>query len=272
VSEQASDERSVAGDVESEARLRDQPPYRIVRPYRVRFEEATPDESVRTAILLAWAADCAWQHSTLLGFGREWYSQRGLVWLIRAIQVDVLAPIPTYAEARVSTRVVGFRRVACRRESEVFGPSGELAARLEIDWVMTNGRGVPARIPVDFLEFTSEPSATFEMHKVALPEAPADAAERRFHVRRRELDPMDHVNNSVYLDYFEQLLEDAGQVELLRSVPRRCALEYAAPAAHGELLTGRAWQHDGGWAYRLCRDDGTDVLRARLEQGFRAPE
>ena len=29
-------------------------PYRIVRPYRVRFEEATVAETMRTAIYLAW--------------------------------------------------------------------------------------------------------------------------------------------------------------------------------------------------------------------------
>ena len=49
---------------------------------------------MRTAVCLAWLADIAWQHSTLLGFGREWYSERGLFWLVRAIRLDVLRPIP----------------------------------------------------------------------------------------------------------------------------------------------------------------------------------
>ena len=61
--------------------LSDRLPYRIVRPYRVRFEEATAAETMRTAIYLAWAADIAWQHSTLLGFDRAWYAERGLAWL-----------------------------------------------------------------------------------------------------------------------------------------------------------------------------------------------
>jgi acyl-ACP thioesterase len=244
--------------------LEDRLPYRIVRPYRVRFEEATASESMRTAIYLAWAADVAWQHSTELGFRREWYAERGLYWLVRAIQLDVLRPIPTYAGMLVSTQVLGYRRVAARRESEVRDTSGELAARLLIDWVMTNERGIPTRVPEDFLKFVAAETPAIEMHKVALPAAPPDAFERRFHVRRRDLDPLDHVNNSVYVDYLEGSLEGAGQGELLEATPRRYAMDFAASAARGELLVGRAWPHDGGWAYRLSREDGTEVFRARV--------
>ncbi len=244
--------------------LADRLPYRIARPYRVRFEEATANESMRTAIYLAWAADIAWQHSTELGFGREWYAERGLFWLVRAIQLDVLRPIPTYAGMLVSTQVLGYRRVAARRESDVRDPSGELAARLLIDWVMTNERGIPTRVPADFLKFVAADTPAIEMHKVALPAAPRDAFERRFHVRRRDLDPLDHVNNSVYVDFLEEALEGAGQGDLLRATPRRYALDFAASAARGESLTGRAWPQDGGWAYRLSREDGTEVFRARV--------
>ena len=246
--------------------LEDQLPYRIVRPYQVRFEESTPAETMRTAIHLAWAADVAWQHSTLLGFGRDWYSERNLFWLVRAVRLDVLKPIPTYAGVFVSTSVIGYRRVAARRRSEVYGASGELLAKLEIDWVMTNGRGVPTRVPADFQRFVADGSSTFEMLKVCLPELPAGAAERRFHVRRRDLDPLDHVNNSVYLDYFEEALEAAGQGELLLVVPRRYVLDFASSAARDELLVGRTWPLEGGWAYRLTREDGTEIFRARIER------
>ena len=250
--------------VDCPAVLDDQMPLRIVRPYRARFEESTSKETIRAAIHLAWVADAAWQHSTLVGFSREWYEAQNLVWLIRAIRLDVLRPIAPYSTVMVSTRVAGFRRVASRRESEVFDPSGELLARVQIDWVITNARGIPTRIPAEFLRFVADGASTFEMLKVCLPEAPSSAVERRFHVRRRDLDPMDHVNNSVYLDYFEEALDLAGQGDLLGVTPRRYEVEYLAAAAHGEPLVDRVWPHDGGWAYRLSREDGTELFRARL--------
>jgi acyl-CoA thioesterase FadM len=244
--------------------LVDRLPYRIVRPYRVRFEESTPAETMRTAIYLAWVADVAWQHSVLLGFGRDWYSARGLFWLVRALRLHVVRPAVTYGEVLVSTEVVAYRRVAARRLSEVRDPSGALMARVEIDWVMTNERGVPTRVPTDFHKFVMNGASTFEMLKVALPPTPPEAAEGTFHVRRRDLDPLDHVNNSVYIDYLEEALQNAGQADLLASTPRRYEIDFAASAERDDLLTGRTWPIDGGWAYRLSRDDGTEVFRARV--------
>ena len=239
-------------------------PYRIVRPYRVRFEEATAAETVRSAVFLAWLADVAWQHSTLLGFGREWYSERGLGWLVRAVRLDVLAPIPTYASVLVSTRVLGYRRVSARRECEVRDADGHPLAIGHVDWAMVNERGLPTRVPVDFERFVAGPSRPFELYKAALPPTPAGAFERPFHVRRRDLDPLDHVNNSVYLDYFEEALVAAGQSDLIAATPRSYVLDFAASAEFDELVTGCAWPHEGGWAYRLTRPDGSELFRARL--------
>jgi acyl-ACP thioesterase len=244
--------------------LVDRLPYRIVRPYRVRFEESTDTETMRTAIYLAWAADIAWQHSTLLGFGRDWYSPRNLFWLVRAVRLDVLRPIATYSEVLVSTQVVGYRRIAARRHTEVRDSSGELVARIEIDWVMTNERGTPKRVPEEMLAFIADEAATFEMRKVALPATPPDAVALRFQVRRRDLDPMAHVNNSVYLDFFEEALEAAGHGELLTTLPRRYEIDFVASAERNDPLVGCTWRLDGGWGYRLTRDDGTEVFRGRV--------
>jgi len=256
-----------ASSVEADDRLDpllDRPPYRIVRPYRVRFEEATLNETVRTAIYLAWTADIAWQHSTLVGFGRDWYSSRGLFWLVRAVRLDVLRPIRTYQDVFVSTQVPGYRRIAARRHSEVLDASGELLASLEIDWVMVNGRGMPTRVPEQMLQFAADRSATFEMLRVSLPETPPDAVEGSFHVRHRDLDPLDHVNNSVYIDYVEEALEAAGLGALLTAAPRRYEIDFVASAERGDRLVGRTWPVEGGCAYRLSRADGTEVLRAKV--------
>ncbi len=244
--------------------LVDRLPYRIVRPYRVRFEESTETETMRTAIYLAWAADIAWQHSTLLGFGRDWYSPRNLFWLVRAVRLDVLRPIATYSEVLVSTQVVAYRRIAARRHTEVRDPSGELIARIEIDWVMTNERGIPTRVPEEMLKFMADEAATFEMLKVALPATPPDAVALRFRVRRRDLDPMAHVNNSVYLDFLEEALEAAGHGELLTALPRRYEIDFGAAAERNDPLVGCTWPLDCGCGYRLTRNDGTEVFRGRV--------
>ena len=104
------------------------------------------------------------------------------------------------------------------------------------------------------------------MMKVALPPTPADAAERAFRVRRRDLDPLGHVNNSVYIDYLEEALEAAGHGDLVTVLPRRYEIDYVAAAERDNLLVGRTWPLDGGQAYRLSREDGTEIFRARVSR------
>ncbi|MGZ6314665.1 MAG: hypothetical protein ACXWNI_03465, partial [Candidatus Limnocylindrales bacterium] len=133
---------------------------------------------------------------------------------------------------------------------------------MEIDWVMTNERGIPTRVPQEFQKFVAADAPTFELHKVILAPTPPQAFERKILVRRRDLDPLDHVNNSVYVDYVEEALEAAGQGSLLEAAPRRYVLDFASSAARGESITARAWQSDGGWVCRLVRQDRTDVFRA----------
>lgn len=249
---------------EAEPWATDTLPFRIVRPYRVRFEESTANETMRTAIHLAWVADIAWQHSTALGFGRDWYAQRGLMWLVRAIRLDVLRPIKTYESVFVDTRVFGYRRIAARRHSDVRDATGDLLARVEIDWVMTNERGMPTRVPEEMLSLVAGDAPTFEMLKVILPETPTGAYEHRLRVARRDLDPLDHVNNSVYVDYLEEALAAAGADDLVVATPRRYEMDFVASAERDGALVGRAWPHEDGWAYRLSLDDGPEVFRARL--------
>src|SRR6266567_951777 len=89
-----------------------------VAGYRVRFDEAGPDGRVRTSALLRYAQDVAWRHSEHLGFDRRWYTRRGRWWVVRSLELAVLAPIPMGRTLRVSTAVIGHRRIWARRLSE----------------------------------------------------------------------------------------------------------------------------------------------------------
>ena len=93
---------------------------RVRRRYRVRFDEAGPDGRLRTSVLLRYAQDLAWFHSAARGFDRAWYAERGLAWLVRAAEVEVLAGRSRWATSSSgTTQVVGWRRVWARRRTDV---------------------------------------------------------------------------------------------------------------------------------------------------------
>jgi acyl-ACP thioesterase len=233
--------------------------------YRVRFDEAGPDGRLRTSGLMRYAQDVAWQHSTALGFGRSWYLERGLTWLVRSAELEVLAPISMGSDVVAETRVVGQRRVWARRRGEFHDAAGALLAWVHTDWVMIDARGALSRIPDVFGETFHIPEATGQINRVALPPTPQDAATRAFAVRPHELDPMDHVNNAVYLDWLEEAVLAAAEAAAadVAAVPRRYRLEYAAAADTGMRLTDAAWcEADGSWSYRVSALDGPELFRA----------
>jgi acyl-CoA thioesterase FadM len=223
----------------------------IVVPYRARFDECGPDGMLRASTLLRWAQDVAWIHSERLGFGREWYAERNLGWVVRGLELEIFAPIPMGTTADVTTTVTGMRRVMARRRTEVALPTGVLAAWADTDWVMTDAlRAAPTRVPAEFPGLFNVPPGGFEpVHVRPLP-MPSDlpvgrVAERRFAVRPQELDPMAHANNATYVDWLEEAVAAAAGPTALSRLPRRYRLEYLTAASPGADLVAVCWSADG---------------------------
>lgn len=242
----------------------------ITVPYRVRFDECGPDGRVHSSSLLRYAQDIAWVHSEALGFTREWYDARGLAWVVRAAELVVLAPIRSGVTVHVSTAVVGFRRVWSRRRTEARFEDGSMAFWGHTDFVMLDlARGMPGRVPDEFPATFEVPPGTFEPGRVALPATPDAAVIVRSAVRPRDIDPMGHVNNTVYMDYLEEAVLAAGDpgAAALAAIPRAIRLEYVVAAGPGESLLSAAWpvgDEAGGWAWRLVDDEDRELARGRV--------
>jgi len=245
----------------------------LQQSYRVRFDEAGEGGHLRSSGFLRYAQDLAWVHSEGAGFGRTWYRERGLFWLIRAVQLDVIADVPYGELLDVSTEVAGFRRVWGRRHSEFrLATTGRVVAEAIIDWVLLNSRGTPARVPTEILDLFGPGGQTFTPLRIELPTAPAmpapparaDPTHVELVARRSEIDPLGHVNNAAYLDYLEQHLVEIGRRAELRRRPRRYLLEYVLPAEPGMTLAGEGWQAERAWHFRLSAGD-SELFRARFE-------
>jgi len=241
-------------------------PDRCSAPYRVRFDECRPDGLIRTSVLLRYTQDLAGVHSSSRGFTRAWYAERGLTWLVRAAEVEVLGPIGHGTELVGTTRVAGWRRVWARRRTDFVDEAGSPVAEVRIDWVLLDARGAPTRIPAEFEPAFGAAPTTVGLLRVDLGDVPADAVRSSRTVRPQELDPMDHVNNAVYADWLDEAILATGGSggEAVGAIPRLARLEYARAAAPGATVDADVWAADGGWSCRLSDADG-DLLRARLE-------
>lgn len=240
---------------------------RIEHLYRVRFDEATPNGLAKTSALLGYLQDVAWRHSEVFGFPRAWYAERGLAWVVRAIDVALLAPVHDGDELWVSTRIAGFRRVMARRRSELRAADGTPAGDVSVDWAMTDGR-IPVRIPGEITGIPGVELASFVPTRVDLPPAPPGGPELRLVPRLRELDPQGRTNNGVYLDWLDEAVTAAGGADDARAAARRYRVEYLRAAGPDVALRSIAWRDGSGWAWRLA-DEAGDLVRGRLDRSPR---
>jgi len=247
----------------------------ITVDYRLRFDECGANGVVRTSALLRYAQDVAWIHSERLGFDRAWYAERRLAWVVRAAELGILARVALGDTLSISTAITGFRKVWARRRTEARLEDGTLALWGHTDWVMTDERGMPGRVPPEFPARFAIVPGPFEPGRVPLPPTPADAYRHPILVRPQDIDPMGHVNNAAYLDYLEEAVlgADADAEGAIGPVPRRVRLEYLQPAAPGAALTAATWALDddagAGWAWRLTDDaaDDRELARGRMLAG-----
>jgi acyl-ACP thioesterase len=230
--------------------------------YRVRFDEAGPDGNLRTSALLRYAQDVAWRHSEQLGFDRAWYQQRGLGWVVRGVELELAAPIALGTTLRVSTAVVGHRRIWARRLGECRFANGDLAARITTDWVLLDSRGRVVRIPDDFGVAFANPEVRSEILRLPV-ETDEPVARHDVTVRPTDLDPVDHVNNAVYVDWLAEALEAVGwQTGAAGPAPGTLRIEYLASAARGDAVEIDMFGAPDAWRARIRRSDGTELVRA----------
>jgi acyl-CoA thioesterase FadM len=239
-------------------------------PFRVRFDEATPSGGVRTSVLLRYAADVASYHSERRGFSRSWYRDRGMAWLVRGVDLELRLPILYGDELVGTTQAVAARKVLARRRTEFRTADDELAAVVVVDWALISDAGIPTRIPAGLGVAFGMAEQGFVPVRVRT-RAPIDAEPLGLEltVRRQELDPMDHVNNAVYLDWAEEAIRLGAEPDgaaALDAIPRRWRLEYLAAAAPATRVLASAWPDADGWSCRIADlATGQAFFGARLE-------
>jgi acyl-ACP thioesterase len=82
-------------------------------------------------------------------------------------------------------------------------------------------------------------------------------------VRPSDLDPLDHVNNAVYLDWLEEALAAAGWSPTTATLPMSRRLEYLASAERGDSVVVELHGEHRDWNARIRRENGADLVRAR---------
>jgi acyl-CoA thioesterase FadM len=196
---------------------------------------------LETAAILAAAAG---------GYGDEFHAAQGTAWVIRRMNLLLLAPAHVSAELEIRTWASHFMRVRGGREYNVRNlTTGDQVARGIAEWVYVDRksgmpRPIPPQVGIDF-DVPGAPLGLYEAPSIAPMHTP-----REFRANRKaewyEADSMGHVNNTVYADWLDAAFRDAMEqmgwpvaVYKERGYQLRAeyiALEYKRPALPGDHL------------------------------------
>jgi YbgC/YbaW family acyl-CoA thioester hydrolase len=196
---------------------------------------------LETAAILAAAAG---------GYGDEFHAAQGTAWVIRRMNLLLLAPAHVSAELEIRTWASHFMRVRGGREYTIQNlTTGDQVARGIAEWVYVDRksgmpRPIPPQVGIDF-DVPGAPLGLYEAPSIASLSTP-----REFRANRKaewyEADSMGHVNNTVYADWLDAAFRDAMEqmgwpvaAYKERGYQLRAeyiALEYKRPALPGDHL------------------------------------
>lgn len=260
-----------------------QAPLVFERVFRVRHYECDAYESVYYTNYLRYMQESAMDASAAGGFDRTWYLAHGTIWLVRETEIEFLAPLRYGDSVRVKTWVKNVRQTLSRRAYELRREeTRELVARAETDWAYLDAAtGRPARVPKEFRDrLLHDPAPPPPRDRFPEPPpAPPGAFRQRRRVEWRDIDPGQHVNNSVYLAYIEDCAVEASLACGFSPAGMReagyciailaCRIEYRAQATLGDELEVMTWLSDMAESsavrhFTIGRpSDGATVSRAR---------
>src|SRR5262245_44408079 len=142
-------------------------------------------------------------------------------WLVRDVDLRIVAPVSYGDRLRVRTEVTGLRHVWARRHAELRrlaagdgrhgetaanggdGEAAELVAVVETDWVLRGRDGRPVGLPPEIATLLTG-SQNFARRRLDVDATPGSAARMSARVRPSDVDPMGHLNNAAYLDLVDE--------------------------------------------------------------------
>jgi acyl-CoA thioester hydrolase len=235
-------------------------PLEFARTFKIRHYECNAHGHVTDVSYLRYMEEAAFGASAAAGYDLARYATMGRLWLIRETDIEYQRPLRYGDSVEIKTWVADFRRVRSRRAYEFrLAGSGERVACASTDWVFVeSATGRPATIPPEMIvAFFPEGLAETAPPRVRMPAAsppPPGVFRQRRRVNWQDIDPANHVNNSVYLAYVEdggvQALAVHGWplarmwAEGLSIVARRHRVEYLQPALLDDELELATWALD----------------------------
>jgi acyl-CoA thioester hydrolase len=180
---------------------------------QVRSSELNRGGTVGHAVFLQWFQEAAFEASAARGYDMKKYDEMGAAWVMRSIDVEFLDAARYQDKIEISTWVSDFHRVRSHREYTARRAGDKtLLARARADWVLLDAKTFALRrVPAEAVALF-DPNGQVALDPIDAQDLSAGEPLGHFESTRRvqqyEIDWMQHVNNTIYVNWIEQQVRD----------------------------------------------------------------
>ena len=226
---------------------------------KIRYSEVDQNWDLTVKAVIDYFQDCATFQSDALGLGQEHVLETGRAWLLAAWEIELLAPLPHFAEEiRVGTWATPLKGLMAGRNFVICAAEDERGARPLVransSWFLFDAKkGRPVRpAEDDYRPYAEQAERDGDM--------PLDMPPMERHIRVRDegeaaapvivttahIDTNHHVNNAEYVAMAQATLPDA-DVHLLR----RLDVQYSSAAKLGDTIYPHVHRIESGYVVTL---------------------
>ena len=205
-------------------------------------------------------------HARALGVALEYLQSSGHTWVLAQLKIHMHDYPKQDALVRIHTWPAGIDRLYALREFRIQDGDGRLYGRAGSAWLIID---VERRRPVRVEPFgkaihqtSHEEDISANLNKLQAPERPT--CNRVFHVRYRDMDVNQHVNN---VSYVEWALESLPASILVSGSLRDLEVNFLGEAHLGDRVVSQAQPSDesgNAFIHQIIRSDsGESLFRAK---------
>lgn len=209
--------------------------------YEVGSFQIHPDGRISLTSLADLFQEIAWKHADSADFGRNLYATNQ-VWILSRLEIKVLK-FPKWGDKiQLFTGGRGAQKLFAFREFMVWDENEQVLARGMSSWLLLNSETKRILKPESVLSpALFDPSKQPEWQPSKLVISGEEIASEEVKVRLSDLDLNNHVNNTSYIRWLENLLFDHD----IR--PEAIAINYLAECVEGETVLLKLFRDHNGY-------------------------
>ena len=217
----------------------------------IRSSQVDPMQRLRLGSLFTLLQEASIDHTEALGAGRDQTLDRGLLWVV-VQQYAKISRLPLYGEKCTLRSWPGeMLHLFFPRYYTLTGEGEEELAAASALWALMDRQERRIVFPEDCGVSVPGTDSCRAIPLPVPPRLPGPQAEKReFTVPYSALDINGHVNNTRYLD----LWEDCMPASLRGMEPREISVEYSAEAREGDCLSLALEERAGVWLFAGSRE------------------